>query len=252
MSLNIQSIQLKEGFSLIQTADGSPSLIHCIAQDLEEMMHHSAGALTESVYIYTDALKLHLSQCEGLPALNIMSVGLGLAYNEILSTALAIKLNTAPLKIVSFESVDWLVKNWIHWLQDQPSDLHECYQDICFRTAQVMGVDKDQLIATLRDHYQKGLLQTAGPLMAHKFPQQKFDVIYYDMYSTKMNEEFWSEEYLTELLRVVATKDLCTVSTYAATGKLNRALKSNGFKIFDRPGFAGKRQSTLASRPCQS
>ena len=36
------------------------------------------------------------------------------------------------------------------------------------------------------------------------------------------------------------------ISTYAATGAIKRALRQNDFELLQKPGFAGRRESTFA------
>jgi tRNA U34 5-methylaminomethyl-2-thiouridine-forming methyltransferase MnmC len=49
-----------------------------------------------------------------------------------------------------------------------------------------------------------------------------------------------------QLGRILAPQ--AVLATYAATGTMNRALRTLGFKILEKPGFQGKRESTLAVR----
>lgn len=233
-------------FEFFSTADGSPTLRLSSAMQPPEAMHHSGGALTETEYIYGEALRFAV-QSFG-PHLKVLSMGLGLGYNEWLT------LREAPLveRIVSFEKIDllrevflkglaqanqlttsplekklWLVFEQVRCLIS-PHDTQSGWQKL----ADLFKQRRFQLLGTLEDHFQEAV---------------NSHVILFDAFSKKATPLLWDEEFLVNFLTTVAAPN-CILATYAATGTLNRALKRSGFELQERRGFQGKRDSTFAYR----
>ncbi|MBX9765937.1 MAG: hypothetical protein K2X47_01585, partial [Bdellovibrionales bacterium] len=75
----------------------------------------------------------------------------------------------------------------------------------------------------------------------------KFNLILFDLFSSKTNQELWAEPFLTQFLEERA-EQRCVFASYAATGNLKRALRRHGFTLAQVAGFAGKRETTLAHR----
>ncbi len=73
---------LESGFEPILTKDGSFTLKKI---GLVEEMHARGGALSESIFIYFYALEQFFKECKDGEEVEILSIGLGMGYNEILS-----------------------------------------------------------------------------------------------------------------------------------------------------------------------
>ena len=73
-----------QDFTIVTTADGSPSLSIEDSSGYVEKMHHAAGAMSESIYIYGEAVQKVLDRRWPL---RVLSVGLGLGYNELITAA---------------------------------------------------------------------------------------------------------------------------------------------------------------------
>ena len=71
------------------TEDGSQTLRLGLGEGASEAMHSLRGAFSETDYIYGEALRAALTR--GWP-LNVLSMGLGLGYVELLSAALFAKM----------------------------------------------------------------------------------------------------------------------------------------------------------------
>jgi len=105
------------GFKLEKTHDGSPTLRQLSLQN--ESMHHSAGAYSETEFIYTPSI-LKTAQTVGKPHFFIL--GLGLGYIEMIIARECLKCNLDPLdvKISSFESSEALRILFWRWISDNP------------------------------------------------------------------------------------------------------------------------------------
>lgn len=237
---------LPDHLKLVTTSDGSPSM-EIIYSNVSEWMHSSHGAFEESCYIYLHAL--NLAHEKGLP-LRILSVGLGLGYNEILSAGFSLS-KKLTLSIQSYENEPFLVESFKHWsvgTLKSTDCLFPVYEKILEMTAQKLNLSVSKLRETIQDlgrnhqFIHLGELSASGP-----FPPGQ-TLIYFDAFSNKASPDLWTPDFLEIFVKSTADAS-CLLSTYAATGNLKRSLVQNGFEVDLRPGFAGKRNSILGFRP---
>lgn len=230
----------------IITEDGSPSLLTTYSSGVTERMHHFRGALTESIYIYLPAVEWALEKTSNP---SIMSLGLGLGYNELLAIGAGIKKSgTAKLALVTFENDQELRTQFSQWLNgDSTSPLSATYETVLSQVAAALGVDPNPL-----KNESARLLGDASWDLRGSFPENltgtdRFNSILYDAFSAKMDEPLWSEDHLTGFLMAHAAPK-AAFATYAAKGTLKRALKTCGFEFGYKEGFGGKKESTFATR----
>ena len=228
-------MNLPPGITLAETADGSPTLVFRRADGYAEKMHHSRGALSESRFIYGAALTL--ARTGGTP-IRAMSIGLGLAYNELLTLH---ELTSDDVTIWSFESLPALREEFRAWAEGRDDG---ALAPTFARVGEVVGAEVRARAgrALARDH-----LRLLGPFPEAAAAVTDANLVYYDAYSSKMDPHLWDEDALVKAFgRSLAPK--CVFASYAATGALNRVLERLGFTRLRRPGFFKKRQSTLATR----
>lgn len=235
-----------------------------LAGTYSEYMHNSNGALSETLYIYGRAL-------EAAKSLNsVLSIGLGIAYCEILSFCYAyIVRNQSKLSLTSFEAHPILRQKFKYWIEsklkpEDPFFIHyEKTLELCIRelSTRDLGPElkKEELVSsrieTLKSEIKSMMLQAlesqelelSGSLLSANQILKSFDVILFDAFSSQSSPDLWTEEFLNELLKR-ASHSHSVFSTYACTGALKRALKNQGFELHIQAGFKGKRESTLAIR----
>ncbi len=230
------------------TGDGSPTLTFARDDGYIEKMHHSAGAFSESLYIYHRGLTTALDA--GVPPA-VISVGLGLAYNELICLAEFIKRGMTGT-IWSFEALPVLREQFVRWAgagepgatQATP-EYTKIMEDICTRTEAHFGITG--LKTRARTALESGELKVLKLFPEEASLVANAGVIFYDAFSNKMSPELWQEEQLRrDLEPMLAPRAL--LCTYAQTGALKRVLKSLNFTLVDRPSFRGKRGCTLATR----
>lgn len=230
----------KHQYELMQTDDGSPSLVVTFSGGGAECMHHRGGAWSETKMIYEQPAKL-IMQAGGQ---KFLSVGLGLAYNEMMLMALSQKIQT-PIKLLqSYEANTFLIESFQKFLQGEylPEEIQDTYQQILQLIAE--GQDSLQLKTNMQENLLQQSLKLSGSLNPQTLPQEKFDYVLFDAFSNKSTPELWTEDFLTKFF--LGLGEDCVLSTYACTGALKRALKKTGFQLLPRLGFAGRRESTLA------
>ncbi|MDO8348032.1 MAG: bifunctional tRNA (5-methylaminomethyl-2-thiouridine)(34)-methyltransferase MnmD/FAD-dependent 5-carboxymethylaminomethyl-2-thiouridine(34) oxidoreductase MnmC [Rugosibacter sp.] len=83
----------------------------------------------------------------------------------------------------------------------------------------------------------------------HLLPQLVacFDALYLDGFAPAKNPEMWSAALLSALTR--RCHDGTTLATWSVAGDLRRTLEHLGWTLERRPGFGGKREMLVASRP---
>jgi tRNA U34 5-methylaminomethyl-2-thiouridine-forming methyltransferase MnmC len=237
---------MSSAFQIFITRDGSPTLVWPGQNGAVEKMHHSDGALSESLYIYHQALNEVLGR--GWPV-RVLSLGLGLGYNELITLAQAHKSGREDLYIWSFEASSLLRDGFQAWLQDTAldPDLARAFTQAAAGVAATFDLSLATLKDIARNAFASGRLELRG-----KFPDDTSDIgactcVYYDAFSKKLSPDLWIEEDIARHLESMTAAG-CVLATYASTGALNRALKRLGFRLCDKKGFSGKRESTLAIR----
>jgi len=236
----------ENNFEIIWTEDGSPSL-RDLHVPTKEAMHHSGGAWSESLYIYAEALSLFQSKFQRSikEPFCVASIGLGLGYNELMTLS---ALNGSDFgQILSFEKNELLEESLLSWLAERPSPFSELYDHV-FNLCQHRWKGTPSKARMLSFINEKRWF-FAGPLESPwggiKAP--KSHLIYYDAFSKKSNDALWDYNFLESFLRERADRP-CVFASYACTGALNKVLDQLQFTRLEKPGFHGKRNSTLAWR----
>lgn len=231
------------------TKDGSPTALH-LGSSNPETMHHTNGALAETIYVYGPAIQWGL---EKTLSPRILSIGLGLGYLEFLVAAKCL-IENEPRKnlsdefyLESFESDKKLSTNLIAYLNDQPNEMKSTYDLILKKFEEQLDVDSEDIKNLLLEAYDNGSWVIRSALDSGTTFNIKFDVIMYDLYSSKTIESLWTEDFLNQFLKSSADTN-CAFATYSSKGNLKRALKNHDFKLVERVGFDGKRESTLGFR----
>lgn len=222
-------------FSVESTNDGSPTLR---LPDQGESMHHSAGAASETVYIYKSVIQ----QATGiLPQTRTCVVGLGLGYIEISWAQVVSDIENH--KVTSFEIEDSLKQSFMNWLQLEAPN--EIYDKIC------ESLDPQFQIHHIKRNLHKNYLENPFEADLRQYVQSgastKWNIVCYDAFSSKTNQELWSEDFLRTFVGNHCEED-CVFTTYACTGILKKVLISKGFEFVSRPRFKGWKDSTLALR----
>ncbi len=230
------------GFFIELTKDLSPTLRQ---QGGGESMHHSAGAAAETRYIYKQVIKQAI---QILGPLSTVVVGLGLGYIEISWAQVVYELGLEPnalMTLDSFESNEALRKQFYSWFM---LDKHLATQIIYDQLNEHLqpGSPVDAIQKILKINFLKSG-KLAGDFISDRMISSKWNVICYDLFSQKTTINLWEEDFLCEFIKVHCAAD-CVFTTYASTKSLKNVLFAAGFLLLERPGFANKRESTLAVR----
>lgn len=225
------------------TKDGSPTLRSESGQG--ESMHHSGGAFSETRQIYGSVLT---EAFERVKQVGVLSVGLGLGYNELLVSSLDLKFPGRRVGLQSFETDPFLSQYFLAYLRCElePGEIKSTYDQINGLWANCFGLETTDIQKNLLRLVREKKFVLNGDFFTARCPEQ-VNVILYDAYSSKSNQNLWTEDFLQSSINAWASKD-CILSTYACTGALKRALLKNQFQFIKKDGFFGKRNSSQGRR----
>lgn len=268
LALPVRDFSLEQlNCQLLETADGSYSLrVAKQPHNLSEPMHSSKGAWSETVAIYLPALERSLparlcpqARHDSDKLWTIASVGLGLGYNEILTAGLALKesLSAEQLFVESYEEHLELADCFRRYFCDQnslPKDhpLSVVYADTCRRTAELFGISQGTLQKFIHQLLAERRLILNSRLDTESLPRDdgqtaKFACILFDAFSPASSPDLWEEHLLESMVESLPANN-CVFVSYASRTVLKKILRTAGFAIHKRTGFAGKRESTFAVR----
>ena len=228
---------IEAGFVPVLTEDGSLSLQPNEAFGAEqEQMHSRGGALSESVFIYFEALDYFFNQDNQHIGKVVESVGLGLGYNEVLTFLSCSKNKAFDVRLFSYEAERILEPLFFKRLE-QPEEYPVYWKQFSDR----FDFDVSEACTFLKQK-----IELKGPLSEFEIEKNEKEqrIILFDAYSNKTTENLWTESFLKTYLSTC--KEGSVLATYAATGVLKRKLEDCGFKNLNKSGFLKKRQSTLA------
>lgn len=234
-------------FVFESTEDGSPTVrIQKDDGSLSEAMHSLKGAFSETIYVYGRAISTCIAN--GFKP-HFLSMGLGLGYVEILTSALLLKADVPQEKIagISFEIIPELRSSFQSWLSGQSSPLNDTYSEILRRTTTHLEMNEAEVFQFLGDLIKTGRWQIFNALTEDTEFNMRYGCICFDAFSSKTTPDLWTESFLKSFLAKTC-ENSCVLSTYACTGALKRALRENDFSLEIREGFASKRDSTFAVR----
>lgn len=242
--------QVSFPFEWIKTEDGSMTL-KPKSKD-SEWMHSLKGAYSESQYIYGNALREIIPLWKSPLPIKIFSLGLGLGYVEWIAILECFRAKI-DCCIHTYESESSLKEFFIEQVKKDSENfkylqsfLLQDYSEAEFKNA--LQFLKSQFtndnLKSLSEVKFFGSLNKDSILAE----QNKFNLIFYDAYSSKSQNELWSYEFLNLFLEQLADIKSCALSSYACTATLKKTLKEKQFQIFKTKGFAYKRESTWAVR----
>jgi len=212
------------------TADGSTTLYR---KDLDETYHSTHGALQEARHVFIEnGLKLFSSDSE----IRVLEIGLGTGLNALLSLLYSIENRKHvfydALEAYPLPEVIWTQVNY-NQLLDNPKSLH--YFNLLHQY-------EWNVLQDWSDHFKIRKINTCLEDFSPEL--DLYDVIYFDAFGPRAQEEMWHAEHLKKLYDSLKTNGFLV--TYCAKGSFKRDLKALGFVVRSVAGPPGKREMTQA------
>ncbi|WP_051654716.1 MnmC family methyltransferase [Persephonella sp. IF05-L8] len=220
--------------SKIKTADGTETFIN---QEFNEAYHSTkAGAYTESLLKFV--LPCRIDQlAKNQNQIDILDIGFGLGYNVAVAIEVATKNNPDIfLKIISVEK-DKDIFSKIKQLE-LPSNLQNIYSQI------LSGQFKDDTYTAKGKNFELTILFGEARQVI-KTIDHKFDAVFYDAFSPKVNTEMWTVELFKKVKDLM--KEDAILATYSASLAVRKGLIEAEFKIGLIEPVGRKSFSTVAT-----
>ena len=214
---------------IVETGDGSKTIR---IVDLDENYHSSHGALQEALHVF---IKNGLLEFKEKSQISIFEMGFGTGLNTFLS---AIKSSDLKLKI-EYSGVEAF-----------PVSEDEI---IALEYAQLVGGENVELYKKIHSSSWEEMNEISAFFTLKKIKNQlqnlelekeSFDIIYYDAFGPRAQDEMWSVELFQKMYDSLKVGGFLV--TYCAKGQVKRNMKEVGFTIEPLPGPPGKREMTRA------
>lgn len=212
------------------TEDGSHTLF---VPELNEHYHSTHGAIQESVHVFIDAGLQHCQKNE----VNTLEIGFGTGLNAFLTLLEAEKAS----KKIDFTSLELYPISLADAEKLNYSELISPAHKIDFLKLHSVDWGKWEQI-TLYFSLLKEQIDFSNPV--NYFPENKFDIIYFDAFAPEKQPEMWTQEIFDKIFSICAPEAILT--TYCAKGVVRRMLQTSGFIVERLPGPPGKREMLRA------
>lgn len=225
--------------NIITTADGSKTIQ---IEDWDEQYHSKHGALQEASYVflkqglqhYTSLLKE--ANKGGHYKVSILEIGFGTGLNAFLtlveSKKLNLDINYVGVEAYPVSNTEIAELDYAKLVDDESQgffqDLHQVPWEISSAITQGFCLLKrQQFFEDITD-------------------ENTFDLIYFDAFGERVQPELWTEEIFAKMYKALKPKGVLV--TYAAIGKVRRAMMSLGMTVERLPGPPGKRHMLRATK----
>ena len=216
-------------------ADGTP-----LAPDYGDVYHARAGALPQARHVFLAGNGLP-DRWAGRPRFVILETGFGLG-NNFLATWAAWRADPHRCERLFFLSVD---KHPLRLEDLRVVHRHSELPDLAQALIEAWPVPTPNLHALDFDDARVQLILAWGDARDW-MPQwqAEVDAFYLDGFSPARNPELWAPRFLERLGRLAG--DGATAATWSVAKPVHEGLLRAGFEVSTAPGFATKREMTVA------
>lgn len=234
VTCNLQLVINRMKTEIRQTKDGSATLY---VPELNEHYHSVNGALQESMHVFIRAGLEFMGQNQS--EIKILEVGFGTGLNALLT----IQQNLIFQKKIFYHTLEKypLTPNLIKEMHFEQFILNPELLDYL----QPLHTSPWNEPTNITPDFT--LLKSETDLQTYLFPEEHYDLIYFDAFAPEKQPELWTDAIFVKLFVALKWKG-CLVS-YCAKGSFKRSLKAAGFIVDALPGPTGKREMTRAIKP---
>lgn len=213
------------------TGDGSPTIY---LPELDEHYHSVHGAVQEAKHVF---IKNGLNEFKHKQSIQILEIGFGTGLNALLTCLQSMNNPNLQINYKGIES-DPLSLNELNSIDYSNQIDNELTAEIYSKIISCKWEEETSLLNNFRLTKINTRLQEMDELPNH------FDLIYYDAFGPRAQEEMWEARCFQPLFNSLKSGGLLV--TYCAQGQFKRNLKQIGFRVEARQGPPGKREMTLA------
>lgn len=214
---------------LRETADGSMTIY---LPEMDEHYHSYHGAIQEAKHVF---IENGIQRFPKKDTISVFELGLGTGLNALLT---AIWAEKNQQKVAYFGLEAFPVETEMNFEMKYDSLITDYQGKDLFSKIIVAPWEAKTEISDFF-HLCKCQSKIQSLLI-----EQKFDIIYFDAFGPRAQEEMWDFEILKKTTSMLNPDGLFV--TYCAKGQLKRDLKTLGLKVETLPGPPGKREMTIA------
>jgi tRNA U34 5-methylaminomethyl-2-thiouridine-forming methyltransferase MnmC len=214
---------------LRETADGSMTIY---LPEMDEHYHSYHGALQEAKHVF---IENGIQRFPKKDTITVFELGLGTGLNALL-TAIWAERNLQKVAYFGLEAFP--VETEMNFAMKYDSLITDYKSNDLFSKIVLAPWEAKTEISA---YFQLCKCQSK---IQSLLIDQKFDIIYFDAFGPRAQEEMWDFEILQKTTSMLNPDGLFV--TYCAKGQLKRDLKTLGLKVETLPGPPGKREMTIA------
>lgn len=234
---------------IITTADGSKTIQ---IEEWNEHYHSVHGAINEANHVYikhgllfffTGGISVTQSKDSLLPKnpksntdINILEIGFGTGLNAFLTLIEAenkrININYVGVEKYPLETSELENLNYIELISKD----HKVQFEKLHQTA---WEKKEQITCNFS-------LKKENKFFAEITNKNKFDIIYFDAFGSRVQPELWTEAIFKVMYEALKLNGILV--TYSVKGTVKRALRASGFAVKRLEGPPGKRHMLRATK----
>ena len=229
----------------LKTNDGTETFFN---EEYQEAYHSTkAGAYLESLHKFINPCKIQ-ELAKNKKEINILDIGFGLGYNVAVALEQALISNpNVKLNIISIEK-DIFVFEKIKEL-NIPENLKEIYEILISGEIKKENINNHEFLIYFVDNENlnlKVILEEGRKVLKSlQNLDMRFDAVFYDAFSPKVNTEMWTVDVFKLVKNLMNKKGI--LATYSASLAVRKGLIEAGFKIGLVEPIGRKSYSTVAT-----
>lgn len=226
---------------IISTEDGSSTIF---IPEWNESYHSKHGAVQEAYHVF---IRNGFEILSNKKEISILEIGFGTGLNALI-TLLESQNSKQIIHYTGLEK--YPVAESEHRLLNYPSAILNSHPTLPFAENEIqkhysklMNSDWEEF-QTLSSTF--NLRKIQSDFLDFNYPNEAFDLIYFDAFGARVQPELWTEELFQKIYD--SMKSNAVFTTYSSKGSVRRALIEVGLHVEKHPGPPGKREMLIAKK----
>ena len=227
---------------IVPTEDGSATIF---IPEWNESYHSKHGAIQEAYHVFIkNGLDLIPNKNEEI---SILEIGFGTGLNSLITLCESVQndlsINYSGLEKYPVSEEEFSILNY-------PKSLKEFNVELNFDESEINQFYNELMKAEWEKEIQINekfsLTKIQADFLDFQYPENKFDLIYFDAFGARVQPELWSTAIFQKMYN--ALKPGGILVTYAARGVVKRSMMEVGFTVEKLAGPPGKREMFRAKK----